>query len=96
MRKKLAYLAIPLAYLCAVFIHGLWNGGNVYLSGSFLALFNIYLVIVYLLIIMVVLYHLWKGKPLLNTVNRLFKQDVKGKHSKGKGKKKSKPKPSKG
>lgn len=93
-RKKLAYLAIPLAYLFAVFIHGLWNGGNVYLSGSFLALFNIYLVIVYLLIIMVVLYHLWKGKPLMDTVNRLFKREVKGRRSKGKGK--NRPKPSKG
>jgi RsiW-degrading membrane proteinase PrsW (M82 family) len=85
-RKKLAYLAIPLAYLCAVFIHGFWNGGNVYLSGAFLALFNIYLVIIYLVIIMVILYHLWKGRRLIETINKLFKQESKKKRSKGKKK----------
>jgi len=78
-KKVVAYLAIPFAYFVAVFIHAFWNGGNVILSQystSLLALFNVYLVIMYLLFLMAVLYHLWMGKPLTHALRRFAKPDT--------------------
>jgi len=89
-RKGVGYLAIPLAYLCAVTLHGLWNGGVIlfsYYDSTLGLLFAMVFIVFEFLLLFGILYHAWTKKPLKDTLSSWFKKQPA---------KKPKPKPAKG
>jgi RsiW-degrading membrane proteinase PrsW (M82 family) len=87
-RKGIGYIAIPLAYLGAVLLHGAWNGGVTlfaYYNSTLGLLFAIVFIIFEFLLLGTVIYHAWTKKPLRATLAELMGKD-----------KPKQPKPAKG
>lgn len=77
-RKGVGYLAIPLAYLGAVALHGAWNGGAIffaYYNSTLGLLFALVFIVFELLLLGAVLYHAWTKKPIRATIMELLKKD---------------------